>query len=824
MAANVDRLKVLGIAMRAIDQLSPAVRVARAALAALRQTASTAFSAMTAPARLFMGAIKGMLRPLFDLRGLLAGLGAAFTVRSFHQIAAEMDQVGKSARALGVDVETMQELGHVARITGADVEAMVKAMRQAAVVVGQAERGQKSATNALEELGLSARELRALDPADQLAEIGSALAGLGENTDRVRVAQQLFGRQSLEVLKLTDAQGESLKALREEAHDLGIVVDRDTIRVFEEWMDAWERVKSAIKGLMITVSVEFLPLMLEAAGHLKEFFVTRRDDIREWAHVVAANLRFAGGAIAAFATMIRELIGDPKAADVLGDVLKEVADLAIDIARETALAVLKILKSVFEVAVQPLLTLVSIVAEEIGAHLNKGVVASVIKLPNLLLKGIEAGFRALPDALQGMVGKLFGENFVGALRMGIPSGLADILADQLAGDIVGLKDRSGEVKTVLGRLIRDLTATINREVNESSETLKALLAGYKASIAEFVADIGAIDHPAVSKFLARIKELEVELEAAKDHMKEAGAAAKEMGAAVADAGKQVAISSADIASINDLMAEAEVMMSTGRTRDLKELEFAYQRDVAAKAESIRDLQGQEEAFQQWALARQQEYTEQRKEIDGTWWDGAKRAAKDWAQEVAHQFKNGYEAMRAVIDVVQQGFGQAFSDLISGAKSAGEVFKQMGREVLQVIAKIIAQQAALAVTKLFFAGFGLARGGIVQGGMVPIMEFARGGLTPGRGGIVDRPTLAMIGEGRQREAVIPLPDGRRVEAIVQEPLQPQAGQVNVTFEIHANDTAGFDRLLVQRRDLIENLVRTAMATKRNFRDTVRSIAR
>ncbi len=47
------------------------------------------------------------------------------------------------------------------------------------------------------------------------------------------------------------------------------------------------------------------------------------------------------------------------------------------------------------------------------------------------------------------------------------------------------------------------------------------------------------------------------------------------------------------------------------------------------------------------------------------------------------------------------------------------------------------------------------------------HFANGGVAPGgfrafaSGGIVNRPTLGLIGEGRHNEAVVPLPNGRSI---------------------------------------------------------------
>jgi len=62
--------------------------------------------------------------------------------------------------------------------------------------------------------------------------------------------------------------------------------------------------------------------------------------------------------------------------------------------------------------------------------------------------------------------------------------------------------------------------------------------------------------------------------------------------------------------------------------------------------------------------------------------------------------------------------------------------------------------------------GLAKGGVVSGGF---RAFANGG-------VANRPTLGMIGEGRYNEAVVPLPDGKSI------PVVGAGGNNNVTVNV------------------------------------------
>ena len=76
----------------------------------------------------------------------------------------------------------------------------------------------------------------------------------------------------------------------------------------------------------------------------------------------------------------------------------------------------------------------------------------------------------------------------------------------------------------------------------------------------------------------------------------------------------------------------------------------------------------------------------------------------------------------------------------------------------------------------------AQGGIVAGALRPIAEFANGG-------IISRPTLAMVGEGGGPEAVVPLKNG----AI---PVLGSTQNQPIIININAMDAASFQEYLAQ----------------------------
>ena len=80
-----------------------------------------------------------------------------------------------------------------------------------------------------------------------------------------------------------------------------------------------------------------------------------------------------------------------------------------------------------------------------------------------------------------------------------------------------------------------------------------------------------------------------------------------------------------------------------------------------------------------------------------------------------------------------------------------------------------KQTGIGLKGLFLDAFFGANGGVASGGF---RAFANGG-------IANKPTLGMVGEGRYNEAVVPLPDGRSI------PVSGGAGNVTVNVAVDAN---------------------------------------
>lgn len=143
--------------------------------------------------------------------GLLGtGVAAGWVVNLTRNALAGVDALNDFADATGTTVEKASALEQVGLRTGTSLDVIGAAVVK--LNQGLAAGNEDSPTaKALARIGLTATELRQLDPADAIKRVADTLAGFADDGDKARLVQDLFGKSVREVaplLKDLNEQGE----------------------------------------------------------------------------------------------------------------------------------------------------------------------------------------------------------------------------------------------------------------------------------------------------------------------------------------------------------------------------------------------------------------------------------------------------------------------------------------------------------------------------------------------------------------------------------------------------------------------------------------
>ena len=180
-----------------------------------------------------------------------------------------LDALGKTADALGIQQEKLQALQHVAELTGTSSEAFNKALERMEKNLGNAARIGGTASDALEDIGINVNEILKLSPDEQIEQLAVALSSVESQSIKASIANDLFGRSGVKMLKMMEAlKDDGLKPTEEALEAMGITLSRvDTSKV-EQANDAMFKVSETVTGLVNKMTVKLAPILEEVSNQL----------------------------------------------------------------------------------------------------------------------------------------------------------------------------------------------------------------------------------------------------------------------------------------------------------------------------------------------------------------------------------------------------------------------------------------------------------------------------------------------------------------------------------------------------------------------------
>lgn len=582
--------------------------------------------------------------------------------------------------------------------------------------------------------------------------------------------------------------------------NVGAAADAFELRA-ESAGHAFRQLRAAIADIAVEIGNEFLPQLAESADRLRTFLSDNRERFSEWAAGVRRSITFVARAIPEVGRLVRDFLTDPTEVSNLGSVMEDLAAFALATARETAIGVVKIILAVIRGSFRQFTDIAGIVAEQVGARILRSLVAPFVKLPSLIGKALVAGLDEVPAGVRVALGRFIPA--LGDVESAVRGAAfaADVGLDALASRIAGVsEDKIKDAEQILGELAQSVVANIAKTASDGGEAFQGAIDGIAEAFDELRSDFAALggSSPAVTAFLDAIDRIRSQLDQA-----------EQAAARFSDTILGQFLNAAEQARRN-----AESLGAGGggfKFEDTLLGQFigaAHEGDIS------------ERVYRLFEKARAAAAS-----VSGTVGEGA----ADGLNYVVSQIRTPYElAFDLIVDLArtaEQSFDRAIDDAVEGTFKLRTAVEDLGKAALKIFAKIAAKQLAFAVTSALFPDFSKQIAGARGSGI----RFEKGGITPGPlqriafgafagGGITNSPMLALIGEGAQREAVVPLPDGRSIPAIIREPAS--GPNIVINMPINAIDARSFDQELDQRAQRIQNIVAAGINSRRQFRQTVR----
>jgi hypothetical protein len=186
----------------------------------------------------------------------VAGLAATNWARNqIQQVTDTADKFAKLAQSTGVNVEALQELAHAGNLSGVSVDEMAQSMGVLQRNLAGASEGGREQARAFLALGVSIRDasgdLRSADAV--MGDVADRFASMPDGTEKSALAMKAFGRSGAQLIPLLNEGRDGLAAMRQEARDLGIVMDSETRKSFVDLNDDQTRLKASLMAVKIQI-------------------------------------------------------------------------------------------------------------------------------------------------------------------------------------------------------------------------------------------------------------------------------------------------------------------------------------------------------------------------------------------------------------------------------------------------------------------------------------------------------------------------------------------------------------------------------------------
>lgn len=253
-----------------------------------------------------------------------AGLatGAAAGIFGLAKSTADLgDEAAKTANKLGMNAEAYMELRYAAERTGMSGDKFSKTLESMSRRIGQAAEGTGEAQRALEQLGLSAHELRVMSPEEQLETIAREFQHLEHSADRSAIAADLFTRQGIDMINMLEQGPEGMRQLRDAGREAGAVLGDEAREDAERFQDGLLRMQTTLSGLRHMLGAQLMPVVTNVMDNISNYVSDSREQVQEFANTFAVRVQAA-------IPIMRDIgQGVWRVATLLGSLIRTAADL-----------------------------------------------------------------------------------------------------------------------------------------------------------------------------------------------------------------------------------------------------------------------------------------------------------------------------------------------------------------------------------------------------------------------------------------------------------------------------------------------------------------
>ena len=214
-----------------------------------------------------------LLHDGIELAAKALGAMVQFVGDSIKASSEYADSMLTMATVTGLSTDQLQEYQYMSELVDVSLDTITGSLSKLTKNMASANGGNKAMTENFEKLGVaitdSSGNLRSAD--DVFQDAITALGSIQNETERDALAMQIFGKSAQDLNPLIEAGADNIEAFRQEAHDMGYVLDEETLGSLGAVDDAFQRLDLATTTVQNQIGAVLAPIIADIATKFMEW-------------------------------------------------------------------------------------------------------------------------------------------------------------------------------------------------------------------------------------------------------------------------------------------------------------------------------------------------------------------------------------------------------------------------------------------------------------------------------------------------------------------------------------------------------------------------
>ncbi len=193
------------------------------------------------------------------------------------------DELNKTAKSIGMNVEALQEWNHVATMAGVETSSLESALSKVNDILADVALGDvRSFAGVFHALGISMDEIEGKSTEEAFEIIREALNRVEDQSLRTALANKLFGdKLGGDLIPILSMEADEISDLREEARKLGLITEEQVEQV-SGYKDSLDKLKLSTSALSVEIATVMIPAMSKVVDIIQNKLIPVVRSAVEW--------------------------------------------------------------------------------------------------------------------------------------------------------------------------------------------------------------------------------------------------------------------------------------------------------------------------------------------------------------------------------------------------------------------------------------------------------------------------------------------------------------------------------------------------------------